>query len=71
MPTDQEAADLRAELEAAYGQVYATDELREAFEVLSFAFCMAIVRRRSDGVKGVLQFNHMPRLYYDFVPTIN
>ena len=46
-----------------------TEEMREQFEVLGFALGFVIVRRKSDGVKGTLDFDHAPRRYYNFVPA--
>ena len=43
-----------------------TQELQEDFEVLGFAYGICVVKRRSDGVKGTLDFDHSPRLYYNF-----
>jgi hypothetical protein len=43
-----------------------TAEMQEQYEVLGFAYYMCVVRRKSDGVQGVLQFDHMPRYYYNF-----
>jgi hypothetical protein len=56
----------RAELEAAYGQVWDTEELRAAFEVHSFLAPFVLVTRRSDGARGTLAFQHAPRFYFDF-----
>ena len=56
----------REALEAKYGDVYDTSELQENFEALGFAAPMIIVRRKSDGVKGTLTFQHSPRFYFDF-----
>jgi len=42
-------------------------QVQERFEVLSFAAPYVVVRRRSDGVKGTLQFNHDPRIYFNFI----
>ena len=48
-----------------YGEpVWTTDELREEFEVESFAAPFIIVRRKSDGKKGSITFQHQPRLYF-------
>ena len=48
-----------------YGEpVWTTDELREEFEVESFATPFVIVRRKSDGKKGSIIFQHQPRLYF-------
>lgn len=46
-----------------------TDEMLAEYEVLGFALGFCIVQRKSDGVKGTLDFDHMPRRYYNFVPT--
>jgi hypothetical protein len=57
----------REALEAEYGQVWNTQELAEAFEVIGFVAPLVVVRRRSDGKKGSLEFQHSPRLYWGFV----
>ena len=59
----------REALEARHGQVYDTAQMREAFDVLSFAAPLVVVRRLSDGVKGSLYFTHDPRFYYGFEPA--
>jgi hypothetical protein len=59
----------RAALEAEYGQVWDTDQLRADFDVLSFMAPFVYVRRKADGVKGTLLFQHMPRFYFDFNPS--
>lgn len=46
-----------------------TDEMLAEYEVLGFALGFCIVQRKSDGVKGTLDFDHAPRRYYNFVPT--
>lgn len=58
---------LREYLEAKYGQVWDTSQMQEDFEALGFAAPFIIVRRRSDGKKGSLTFQHSPRFYFDFV----
>ena len=56
----------RAELEAEYGtgNVWNTDELREAFEVIGFMAPFCVVKRRDNGVKGSVMFQHSPRFYF-------
>lgn len=54
----------REALEAKYGQVWDTDQLRQEFEVIGFMAPLVVVRRLSDGVKGSLEFQHNPRLYF-------
>jgi hypothetical protein len=58
----------REALTAEYGQVWDTDELRRDFEVIGFAAPLVVVRRRSDGQKGSLEFQHNPRLYFNWQP---
>ena len=58
----------REYLEAKHGQIWTTKELQQDFEVLSFAAPLVVVRRRSDGAKGSLKFQHNPRFYFDFSP---
>jgi len=59
----------RAALEATYGQVWDTNELGKDFEVSGFMAPFVVVRRKSDGVKGTLVFQHQPRYYYTFQPA--
>jgi hypothetical protein len=56
----------RAILEAQYGQIWSTAELSEDFEVIGFMAPLVAVRRRSDGKKGSLEFQHQPRFYFNF-----
>ena len=61
-------AGSREYLESRHGQVWSTDEVREEFEVLGFMAPFVIVRRKSDGVRGSLMFQHDPRFYFGFQP---
>ena len=58
----------RATLAAKYGQVWNTSELCADFEVLGFMAPYVVVQRKTDGCKGSLEFQHSPRLYFNFVP---
>jgi len=58
----------REALEAQYGQVWDTDQLIEEFEAIGFMAPLVVVRRKSDGMKGSLEFQHDPRMYFNFVP---
>jgi hypothetical protein len=58
----------REALEAEYGQVWTTQELAETFEIIGFLAPLVVVRRRSDGVKGSLEFQHQPRFYFAWQP---
>jgi hypothetical protein len=62
--TGQPAADLAADA----GQRWTTAGLQRDFEVLGFAAPFVVVRRRSDGAVGSLEFTHSPRVYFGFVP---
>jgi hypothetical protein len=70
----QRLADINAEpgsreaLEAQYGPVWTTDQLSQDFDVIGFLAPLVVVRRRSDGEKGSLEFQHSPRLYFNFSP---
>jgi hypothetical protein len=64
LATGQPAADLAAD----EGRRRTTDELRAEFEVIGFAAPFVVVRRRSDGQLGMLEFTHHPRVYFAFVP---
>lgn len=71
----QQVAEINAEpgsreaLEAQHGQVWSTSELQDEFEALGFMAPYIVVRRRSDGVKGSLMFQHNPRFYFSFSPA--
>ena len=47
-----------------------TEEMLAAYEVTGFAYGYCVVRRKSDGVRGTLDFNHgsptEPRIYTNF-----
>ncbi len=60
------APDDRQELEARYGEVWNTVQLSQDFEVRGFLAPYVVVRRKSDGVIGSLEFQHQPRLYFNF-----
>lgn len=71
----QRLAEINAEpgsreaLEAQYGQVWDTQQLGFDFEVIGFMAPYVVVRRKADGVKGSLEFQHgPPRLYFNFAP---
>ena len=58
----------REALEAEHGRVWDTQQLAQDFEVIGFMAPLVVVRRRSDGVKGSLEFQHRPRFYFNFAP---
>lgn len=56
----------REALEANHGQVWSTEEMCEEFEAIGFMAPLVVVRRRFDGQKGSLEFQHSPRFYFSF-----
>lgn len=58
----------REALEARYGKVWTTDELAIEFQVIGFMAPICVVMRRSDGVKGSVEFQHSPRFFFSFQP---
>jgi hypothetical protein len=46
---------------------WTTEELMEEFEVEGFQAPFVVVTRKSDGVRGSLQFTHSPRLYFNWM----
>ena len=56
----------REALEKQYGQVWDTQQLQADFTVDGFMAPFVCVTRKSDGKKGALMFQHMPRFYFSF-----
>jgi hypothetical protein len=61
-------AGSREALEGVHGQVWDTQQLTDAFEVIGFMAPLVVVRRRADGLKGSLEFQNAPRLYFNWKP---
>jgi hypothetical protein len=57
----------REALVAQHGPVWDAQQLAQDFEVIGFLAPLVVVRRKADGVKGSLEFQHMPRFYFNFV----
>ena len=57
----------RESLESEHGKVWDTDQLRSEFEVIGFMAPMIGVKRKSDGKKGAMMFQHSPRFYFHFM----
>jgi len=49
-------------------QLWTTGQLQQDFEVIGFCAPFVKVKRKSDNVIGMMEFDHMPRVYYDFIP---
>lgn len=58
----------REYLEAKHGKVWDTTEMQAEFEAIGFMAPLIGVRRRSDGVRGSMMFQHNPRFYFSFSP---
>jgi len=48
-------------------QTWTTEELRRDFDVIGFCMGCVVVIRKADGVKGSLDFDHSPRVYFNFI----
>jgi hypothetical protein len=60
LSTGRAARDLAADR----GPTWDSAGLRAEYEVLGFAAPFVVVRRRSDGAVGSLEFTHQPRVYF-------
>jgi hypothetical protein len=58
-------ADLQR-LTLEYGDVWTTEGMKKDFDVHGFAAPYVSVTRKKDGVRGTLQFQAAPRLYFNF-----
>ncbi len=56
----------REVLEATWGRVWDTGEMCEEFEAIGFMAPLIVVRRKSDGKRGSLMFQHSPRYYLNW-----
>ena len=52
------------DLAANGDQQWTTEEMTRDFEAIGFAAPFVVVRRRSDGKRGTLEFTHSPRVYF-------
>lgn len=57
----------REVLEAIYGRVYTTDEIRLEWEVIGFFAPLVVVKSKADGSLGSFEFQHSPRYYFNLV----
>ena len=58
----------RLVLEAKYGRVWNLDQLTQEFDIEGFRSPLVVVRRRSDGKLGSMEFQHEPRFYFNYEP---
>ena len=66
MSEQQEKLAERKLLQEIHGDVWNTDETQEAFVIQGFGAPFVAVTRKSDGARGSLEFQHMPRFYFNF-----
>ena len=59
-------AKARAELEAQYGEVLDTAQMRERYIVLGFMAPLVVVQHKATGEKGSLEFTGSPRFYFNY-----
>ena len=57
--------DSRAALEKQYGKVWDVQEFTEQFDVFSVMGPKLIVRRKSDGYSGTIEYQSSPRYYFN------
>ena len=60
----------REALEAEHGQVWDTQQLGQDFNVEGFMAPYVIVRRRADGQRGSLMFQHHPSFFSASSPIV-
>ena len=56
----------RHALEQHHGQVWNGLELGRDYEVIGFMAPLVVARRKSDGIRGSLEFQHHPRFYFNW-----
>jgi len=56
----------RPALKERHGDVWDGVELGRDFEVIGFMAPLVVARRRSDGMRGSLEFQHHPRFYFNW-----
>ena len=56
----------RSELQRRYGRVWSPAELAVEFEIVVFLAPLVVVRRKTDGKEGSLEFQHSPRFYFNW-----
>ena len=62
-PTD------RKTLESQFGKVWSAEELEQDFVITAFIGPHLVVRRKADGVVGILEFTNRPYLFFNFQPN--
>jgi len=56
----------RKRLQKKYGQVWDTEQLAQEFNVVGFLAPFVVAKRKVDGKRGSLEFQHCPRFYFSW-----
>ena len=56
----------RPALKERHGDVWDGVELGRDFEVIGFMAPLVVARRKSDGKRGSMEFQHHPRFYFNW-----
>ena len=56
----------RHALEQRHGQVWDGSQMGRDYEVIGFMAPLVVARRKSDGIRGSLEFQHHPRFYFNW-----
>ncbi|NQS88501.1 hypothetical protein HQ584_01745 [Patescibacteria group bacterium] len=56
----------RIRLEEKYGEVWNTNEVSNAFEIVGFMAPYVVAINRETNIKGSLEFQDNPRFYFNF-----
>jgi len=64
-----EKTKLRTELSKKYPDVMDTTQATAKYEFIGFLSPYVSVKDRKTGIKGSLEFTHMPRFYFNFIPN--
>ena len=60
---------MKSTLEEKHGQVWNAAQLRKDFILRWLAFPIATVIRRIDNAEGTMEYQNIPRQYYNFKKT--
>ena len=53
------------------GKTYDTESLQEKFEVIGFSHGYVAVKDKVTGERGSLDFDHSPRIYFNYIKHID
>jgi hypothetical protein len=61
-----ESGQVEDDLATTVEPTWDTEQMKTDFEVLGFLAPFVVVRRKSDGKNGSLEFTHNPRVYFNW-----